>query len=139
MYTVLHNEGSVQYQETVSKREAYAKTLTKLIGLEKSGYISNTMYVTGTTGDFFSIVNLELEEERFLKKTDQENSSHVIILIYDTVVEYFGHGNVVGESVSLDGQSFQVVGVLASDNSTLTAGNISSAEDDGVILDIMMP
>lgn len=96
----------------------------------KSGYTSNTMYVTGTTGDFFSIMNLELEEGRFLKKTDQENSSHVIILTYDTAVEYFGHGNAVGESVSLDGQSFQVVGVLASDNSTLTAGNISSAEDD---------
>lgn len=40
LYTVLHNEGSVQYQEAVSKREAYAKTLTKLIGLAKSGEIT---------------------------------------------------------------------------------------------------
>lgn len=96
----------------------------------KSGYTSDTVSITGTTGDFFSIMNMELDSGRLLKKVDQENASRVIVITYDTAVEFFGHGDAVGESLSLDGHSFQVVGVLSSDNSTLTGGSSTSSDED---------
>lgn len=97
----------------------------------KSGYISGTMSVTGTTGSYFDIMGLELSGGRILKQTDIDNNSLVIIISSDTAVEFFGHEDAVGESLSLDGRSFLVVGVLSSENSSLTSGqNMMQTDSD---------
>lgn len=101
----------------------------------KSGYTSGTMSVSGTTGSYFEIMNLELSYGRNLKQTDLENNSLVIIVSADTAVEFFGREDAVGEVLSLNGKSFLIVGVLSDENSSLTTGqgmtgNTSTSEDN---------
>lgn len=97
----------------------------------KSGYTNGTMNLTGTIGSYFDIMNLELAEGRELKETDLDNNSYVVIITADTAVEFFGRLDVVGESLSLNGKSFLVIGVLSKNNSTLTSGgNVQSSSGD---------
>ena len=95
----------------------------------KTGYNSDTMTLYGTTGGYFSIMNMEGMYGRLLKQTDIENHSYVIVLTYDTAVELFGHANVEGETLSLDGRKFQVVGVLAEDTSSSNSITTDDSED----------
>lgn len=87
----------------------------------KSGYTSGTMSITGTTGSYFDIMKLELSSGRTLKQTDLDNNSLVVIISADTAIEFFGREDVAGETLSLDGKSFLVAGVLSDDNSSLTS------------------
>ncbi len=108
----------------------------------KSGYTSSTMNVYGTSGGYFSIMDMKLYAGRLLKQTDLENHSHVIVISYDTAVEYFGHADAVGESISLDGKSFQVAGVLSEDSvSPNSAMTIRSSDDSSetVVLEGYIP
>lgn len=110
----------------------------------KSGYTSGTMNLTGTTGSYFDIMNLELSSGRTLKQTDLDNHSLVVIVSADTAVEFFGREDAVGETLSLDGKSFLVAGVLSDDNSSLTsaqnmAGSSSDEETETVTLEGYIP
>lgn len=96
----------------------------------KSGYSSSSINIYGTSGGYFSVMGMELYAGRLLKKTDLENHSYVIVISYDTAVEYFGRGDAVGETLSLDGKSFQVAGVLSKDAaSPSSAMSVRSSED----------
>ena len=110
----------------------------------KSGYTSGTMNITGTTGSYFDIMNLELSSLRTLKQTDLDNHSLVVIISADTAVEVFGREDAVGEALSLDGKSFLVAGVLSDENSSLTsaqsmAGSSSDDETETVTLEGYIP
>lgn len=108
-----------------------AAPLGKTSVTAKSGYTSGNMSLTGTTGSYFEIMNLELSSGRSLKQTDIDNNSLVVIVSADTAVEFFGRADAVGEKLSLDGKSFLVVGVLSEENSSLTSSQtISSASSD---------
>ena len=97
----------------------------------KNGYTSQSISLTGTTGSYFEIMNLELAYGRNLKQTDLDNHTSVVILTEDTAQELFGYAAAVGETLSLDGRSFLVVGVLSGDNSSLTSGqSVSQPESD---------
>ena len=107
----------------------------------KSGYTSGTMTLIGTNGSYADIQGLELTYGRFLKNTDLENNSYVVVITADTATELLGRTNVEGESISLNGRKFLVVGVLDDDSAssltgsalTLTAassGSSSSTSDD---------
>ena len=95
----------------------------------KSGYTSESMRITGTTGSYFEIMDLELAYGRSMKQTDVENNSCIIIISADTAIEFFGRADAAGETLSLNGRTFQVVGVLSEDNSSLTSVQSSSDED----------
>lgn len=97
----------------------------------KSGYTSESMRITGTTGSYFEIMDLELAYGRSMKQTDVENNSCIIIISADTAIEFFGRADAAGETLSLNGRTFQVVGVLSEDNSSLTSVQSSSDEDSG--------
>ncbi|NBH13120.1 FtsX-like permease family protein [Lachnospiraceae bacterium] len=96
----------------------------------KSGHTSSSMNVYGTSGGYFSIMKMELYAGRLLKQTDLDNHSHVIVISYDTAVEYFGHADAAGESLSLDGKSFQVVGVLSEDAVSPNSAMAVKSSDD---------
>lgn len=99
----------------------------------KSGYTSGTMTIYGTTGAYFQIMDTELAVGRFLKTTDVDNNSYVIVISADTAVEFFGRSDVEGETLSLDGKSFKVIGVLSEDESSQTSTGImssGSSDDD---------
>lgn len=98
----------------------------------KTSYSNGTMTLTGITGSYADIQGLELFSGRFLKQTDIDNNSYVVVITKDTATELLGRADAVGESIKLNGKSFLVVGVL-SDSSSLTQGSAvtgSSNSDD---------
>ena len=96
----------------------------------KTGNSSGTMTLTGTTGSYADIQGLELYGGRFLKQTDIDNNSYVVVITRDTATELLGRADAVGESIKLNGKSFFVIGVL-DDSSSLTQGTASiSGSDD---------
>ena len=98
----------------------------------ESCYTSGTMTVYGTTGSYFDIMNTELYTGRTLKNVDIDNNSYVIVVTYDTAVEFFGRADAEGETVSVNGISFKVVGVLSEDESSQSSSGVvsSSSSDD---------
>ena len=83
----------------------------------KQGYSDVSATVYGTTNAYYNIQGLVLQYGRFLKTTDVDNSSYVAVLSYDTADELFGRQDVVGERITIDNRSFQVVGILEEDDS----------------------
>ncbi|MGB4595407.1 MAG: ABC transporter permease [Anaerolineaceae bacterium] len=87
----------------------------------KNGYSDASVSLYGTTAAYDEIQGLELSYGRFIKTTDVDNHSYVIVLSYEMANELFGMNNVVGENISINGRNFQVIGVLAEDTSLMTS------------------
>lgn len=108
----------------------------------KTGYTNGTINVYGTSGGYFAIMDMELYAGRTLKQADLENRSYVIVLSYDTAVEFFGRADVAGESLSLDGKSFLVAGVLSEDSASPSSAMAVKSSDDSsetVVLEGYIP
>lgn len=86
----------------------------------KQAYNDATLTVYGTTAAYYNIQGLELAAGRFLMTTDIDNSSYVVVLNDDSAMELFGRNDVVGETVSIEGRSFSVIGVLKKDDSLMS-------------------
>lgn len=95
----------------------------------KTSYSNGTMTLTGTTGSYADIQGLELFSGRFLKQTDIDNNSYVVVITKDTATELLGRVDAVGESIKLNGKSFLVVGVL-SDRTSMTQGAAVTSSSD---------
>lgn len=100
----------------------------------KNGYTSDSMTLIGTTGSYAQIQEMETGYGRFLMNADVENHTYVVVLTYDTAVELMGRADVTGETISLNGKSFQIIGVLSEKSSSSLTGNIgmvsSSSDED---------
>ena len=69
--------------------------------------------VTGVTTDYATVRNLEVASGRFLTEAEVENQSQVVVLGSELAIDLFGDEEPVGQTVRIDAQPFQVVGVLA--------------------------
>lgn len=78
----------------------------------KTSNSSGTITLIGTTGGYMDIQGLELYSGRFLKKTDTDNNSYVVVITKDTATELLGRADATGESIKLNGKNFLVIGVL---------------------------
>lgn len=87
----------------------------------KVGYNNGSATVYGTTAAYFDIQELELDSGRFLKTTDVENNSYVVVINEEAAETLFETTDVIGKTVALDGMKFTVVGLMAETDS-LTAG-----------------
>ena len=83
----------------------------------KFGYSDATVSLYGTTPAYYNVQGLKLKYGRFLKSADIDNGSYVVVLSYSTAEELFGKPEVVGESLTIGGRSFLIVGVLEEDTS----------------------
>ena len=81
-----------------------------------STYAEETVTVYGTTSGYALIQNLELSSGRFLKMTDVDNHTNVVVISADLANDVMGRTDVVGETIELDGVDYTIVGVLASDD-----------------------
>ena len=93
-------------------------TTSTLTGRANGETGSVTVY--GTTGEYYTIQNQQLAMGRFLKPSDVENNAYVCVLNETAAEELMGYVDCVGEAVSLNNVPFTIVGVLASDEDTLT-------------------
>lgn len=98
----------------------------------KSGYTSSTVTTYGTTGSYLDIQGKELAYGRFLKAADIDNHSNVVVLNEDAATEIIGRANAVGESISLDGRSFLIIGIVKSDEtSSKSSSRLSGSSGSG--------
>lgn len=103
-----------------------ARTSTSLVGKHGANYDTVTVY--GITPSYYDIQGLQLSMGRWLKTTDQDNRTYVCVLNDTAAKELIGYTDCVGQTVVLSGVSFEVVGVLEEDTSSmmsmLTSGTL---------------
>tara|TARA_R100001129_G_scaffold37453_3_gene25208 strand:+ start:6435 stop:7667 length:1233 start_codon:yes stop_codon:yes gene_type:complete len=87
-----------------------------------------TTTVTGTTESWLEVRSRELAVGEFLSDEDVDATANVVVLGSETADELFGTTNVVGQTVEIDGTSFEVIGVLES------AGSDSSTNLDDLAI-----
>ena len=103
-----------------NKAIAAVAPLGQAMTTAKNGYTDESATLYGTTPAYSEIQGIEVEYGRFLRTTDVENSSYVAVLSQDAAMKLYGRTDATGETVSLDGRNFLVVGILAEDTA-LTA------------------
>ena len=103
-----------------------ARTSTSLVGKHGANYDTVTVY--GITPSYYDIQGLQLSMGRWLKTADQDNRTYVCVLNDPAAKELIGYTDCVGQTVVLSGVSFEVVGVLEEDTSSmmsmLTSGTL---------------
>jgi putative ABC transport system permease protein len=87
--------------------------------------------ITGVTAEYTTVNNWQLARGRFVSVADNENLATVVVLGPSMVEDLFGSETVnpVGETVRIDRQNYEVIGVLESKGST---GPMS--QDDAVMM-----
>ncbi len=105
-----------------------AATVTQSATL-KAGDTSTTASVVGSVPSYADINDLFVQSGRFLKSPDVENNSAVTVVGTDVANDLFGHADIVGETIFVDGRSFLVIGVLEDAGESL----MGSANDNIII------
>jgi putative ABC transport system permease protein len=74
---------------------------------------ADNLTVTGTTGQYAQVRNLELVMGGFLTAADLEDQAKVAVLGWGAYSDLFADGDYpVGQTITIDGARFEVVGVL---------------------------
>jgi putative ABC transport system permease protein len=90
----------------------------------RAGSTNWTTTLTGTTPAWSDVRSRGVSTGRFITADDEANAAPVVVLGPDTVTQLFGgNPNAVGQTVSYNGVSLQVVGVLDSLSSSENASN----------------
>ncbi|AEI13092.1 ABC transporter permease [Cellulomonas gilvus] len=77
-----------------------------------------TTTVTGTTADWLDVRSRVIGSGEFLTDDDDADRATVVVLGSQTATELFGRTDVVGQTVTMSGTDFTVVGVLAEQGSS---------------------
>ena len=102
---------------------AETAVLSQSNGTAKQERNSESITMYGTTAGYYNIKGLTLASGRFLKQADQNQGTYVAVLNATAAEELFNTTRCVGETISLNGYHFTVVGVLEVEDSTV--GNVS--------------
>jgi len=87
-----------------------------------------TTTVTGVTNSWLEVRSRTVARGSFFTATQQSSGARVVVLGSETAHELFGSENVVGQSVTIGGTTYGVIGVLAS------AGSDTSSNLDDVAI-----
>ena len=82
---------------------------------------SGSFTVYGATAAYYDVQGLQLSMGRWLKTTDVNNSTYVCVINETAATEIIGYVDCVGQTVTLDGVEYTVVGVLSDDEDSLTS------------------
>lgn len=122
--TVLDDKGNPLQLENVSELTAFEE-IAAVAPYATAQAMANRVYtesrvtLCGTSAAYIDIQGLKLENGRFLKTADMNNSSYVAVLTHDAREKFFGDANAVGQQITIAGRSFTVVGVLAESGSMM--------------------
>ncbi|MDD4796879.1 MAG: ABC transporter permease [Eubacteriales bacterium] len=120
--TQRYNPVSMEGLSKLEQQPSIARVapLVTTTGTAKAGVTTYTDgSIQGTVPGYDEIRNLEVETGRFLTQPDIDNRSMVAVLGSEAAQELFGTTRAVGESFSVSGYTFSVVGVLASQGSSM--------------------
>ena len=87
----------------------------------KRGSTDTNVSVYSVAAAYEKIQGLSLASGRFIRTVDVENSSYVAVLSHTAAEKLFGETDPLLKSVTLNGRSFLVVGVLEEEENMLTA------------------
>ena len=90
-----------------------------VVGKHGGNYDSVTVY--GTTAAYYDIQAMQLSLGRWLKNTDVANNSYVCVINHEAATELIGFEDCVGQSLTLGGMEFTIIGVLEEDKESLTS------------------
>jgi putative ABC transport system permease protein len=79
-----------------------------------------TTELAGTTPHWSTVRNRALENGRFFTQEEADRAAPVVVLAPDTATELFGSTNAVGETLTVSGTAFTVIGVLERTGATGT-------------------
>ena len=96
-----------------------ARTSATVVGKHGANYDSVTVY--GTTPSYYAIQGLQLSLGRWLKSSDQNSSTYVCVLNDTAATELVGYTDCVGQTITLNGVQFTVVGVLEENEKSMTS------------------
>ncbi|MCA9230305.1 MAG: ABC transporter permease [Planctomycetales bacterium] len=85
--------------------------------------------MVGSTPDYAEVTHLRLDRGRFLSDGDLENESNVCVLSAETAERLFPYGKVVGKTIMIDDQFYDVVGVMEPRAPSAGIGGSLAAED----------
>jgi putative ABC transport system permease protein len=91
---------------------------------------TTSVSVSGVTPDYFPLRNYTLTEGEFISEENLLGRASVALIGPGTADTLFGrHDGLVGENITIDGQPFRIIGVLAS-----KGGGMFGSEDDSVMI-----
>jgi putative ABC transport system permease protein len=108
--------------------QALSPVVSGRISVKKDRTSSQTT-LTGTNAAYETVRNTNVSNGRFLTDIDLEYRQKIAVLGATTAQNLFGTENPVGQYIQLNGNSFKVVGVLASKGSSM-----GQSGDDVVIV-----
>ena len=79
----------------------------------------NGVYTLGTSAAYGRILAADFSEGRLFNETEDESARQVVVLGYDVAQALFPGRSSLGETVTIHGQPFEVIGVLARQGSFL--------------------
>lgn len=98
--------------------KALSPVISSRVMVKKDKTSSQTT-LTGTNAAYETVRNTKVASGRFLTDIDVEYRQKIAVIGATTAENLFGTENPVGQSLQLDGNSFKVVGVLASKGSSM--------------------
>jgi putative ABC transport system permease protein len=108
--------------ETAPDVQTVAATATTQ-GALAAGTSTWTTTLTGTTASWQDVRGRQVTSGRFLTEEDDEDRAAVVVLGPDTAAELFGGQEAVGQQVTYEGVTLEVVGVLEELSSSENAAN----------------
>lgn len=107
---------TVKDGEAIEKLPNVAAIYAGTIGQERATYgsIGKRISLFGTGADVALVDgNLKLESGRFFTEEEDDSLAQVAVLGSDTKETFFGGGDAVGQYITLKGEKYRVIGVLA--------------------------
>ena len=90
-----------------------------MVGKHGGNYSTVTVY--GTTPAYYDVQGLQLTMGRFLKHADIDNESYVCVINQTAATDLIGYEDCVGQTLSLNGVKYTVIGVLEDNEDSLTS------------------
>lgn len=121
-------EDKIEKLKDINGVKAISPVVSGRVTVKKDKTSSQTT-LTGTNSDYETVRNAKVNSGRFITELDLEYRQKIAVIGSTTAQNLFGNENPVGQYIQLDGNSFKVVGVLASKGSSM-----GQSGDDVVIV-----
>jgi len=127
--TLTTQDAAMLADPTVAPDVIAVAPTSSVSGSLQSSTTTWTSTVVGTTPEWMTVRARTMGSGRFFTSDELDASSNVAVLGSETASELFDSASPVGETISINGESFTVIGVLESEGSSG-----SSNQDDTVVV-----
>lgn len=103
----------VEQMQSLSGISAVSPYISNMYTIKNGSSSMDDIKVEGVVSDYQSIREYELTSGRFISSADNDHRLKVAVIGQDIAVELFSSLDVVGESLSIDGTKYEIIGVLS--------------------------